>query len=162
MRKSSSLTEQQRIAALALFEAGCGSKSTARDLGVNKSAVDAIYLRWRLRGSGAVVQMPNHPTYPFEVKLAVVQRCLAGETKIAVAQAFELSSPKLVGRWLLTFRNHGEDGLRPKPKGPRPKNPVRPAEKGSELERLRRENERLRAEVAYLGKLQALRAQERR
>ncbi|PKW15337.1 hypothetical protein [Saccharopolyspora spinosa] len=32
----------------------------------------------------------------------------------------------------------------------------------SELEALRRENERLRAENAYLGKLRALRAQEQR
>jgi hypothetical protein len=32
----------------------------------------------------------------------------------------------------------------------------------SELERLRRENERLRAEVAFLGKVQALRDEERR
>ena len=36
------------------------------------------------------------------------------------------------------------------------------AEESSELEQLRRENELLRAEVAYLGKLRALRAQERR
>ena len=32
----------------------------------------------------------------------------------------------------------------------------------SEVEQLRRENERLRAEVAYLGKLRALRSQQRR
>ena len=51
--------------------------------------------------------------------------------------------------------------MRPKPKG-RPGKARFPPVELSELERLRRENERLRAEVAYLGKLRALRAQERR
>lgn len=56
----------------------------------------------------------------------------------------------------------GEDGLRPKPKG-RPRKPDSPPTgELPELERLRRENERLRAEVAYLGKLRALREQGRR
>jgi hypothetical protein len=52
--------------------------------------------------------------------------------------------------------------LRPKPKGRPRKNPEAPARPESELEQLRRENERLRAENAYLGKLRALREQQRR
>jgi transposase len=52
--------------------------------------------------------------------------------------------------------------LRPKPKGRPKRDPAAAVGKETELERLRRENERLRAEVAYLGKLRALIAAERR
>ncbi|UNK45241.1 helix-turn-helix domain-containing protein [Arthrobacter sulfonylureivorans] len=100
--------------------------------------------------------------FSFEFKLAVVQRYLAGEGKVALAKEFELSSPDLIKKWARYYRNDGEDGLRPKPKG-RPKSPPETgAQPESELQRLRRENERLRAEVAFLGKVQAFRDEERR
>ncbi|MDH6284159.1 helix-turn-helix domain containing protein [Prescottella agglutinans] len=104
---------------------------------------------------------PFKRAFTFEFKLEVVRRFLAGETKVALAREFDLSSPKLIETWARKYRNEGEDGLRPKRAG-RPPNPAGvDSTEVSELEQLRRENERLRAEVAYLGKLRALRAQER-
>ncbi|GAB2960080.1 hypothetical protein GCM10017788_59270 [Amycolatopsis acidiphila] len=50
-------------------------------------------------------------------------------------------------------------GLRPKQPGGRLKPDAVPSEAG-ELEQLRRKNEQLRAEVAYLGKLRVFRAQQ--
>jgi len=64
----------------------------------------------------------NQAAVSFEFKLAVVQRYLAGEAKVALAQEFELSSPDLIKKWARYYRDEGEDGLRPKPKG-RPKTP---------------------------------------
>jgi transposase-like protein len=118
-------------------------------------------------------------SYSFEVKLALVQRFLAGETGPELAIEAGLSSRQLLQKWVKAYRLEGEDGLRPKPKGrlanaqaaPSAKSGAAPSRKPgtaprvadfSELEQLRRENEMLRAEVAYLGKLRALRAQERR
>ncbi|GAB2655602.1 hypothetical protein GCM10027068_39370 [Prescottella soli] len=104
---------------------------------------------------------PFKRSFTFEFKLEVVRRFLAGETKVALARNLDLSSPKLIETWARTYRNEGADGLRPKRAG-RPPNPAGTGSvEASELEQLRRENERLRAEVAYLGKLRALRAQER-
>ena len=62
---------------------------------------------------------------------------------------------------MVIYRRDGEDGLRPKRRGRPPTDRTNEPAK-SELETLRRENEQLRAEVAYLGKLRALRSQARR
>lgn len=162
MREQSSLSAQQRVAAVALFDAGHGRDAVANRLGVSRDAVRVLHDRWRIRGGGVLVTKPTKRSFSFEVKLEVVQRFLAGETRVALAQAYDLSSPQLVGAWVRTYRNEGEDGLRPKPKGRPRKNPDAPAREETELEALRREDERLRTEVAYLGKLRALMAHKRR
>ncbi|MET1156691.1 helix-turn-helix domain-containing protein [Arthrobacter sp.] len=105
---------------------------------------------------------PTNQSYSFDFKLALVERFIAGETATDLATEAELSSPRLLEKWVRAYRRAGPDALRPKRKG-RPKKPdAPPPTEIPELERLRQENERLRAEVAYLGKLRALRAQERR
>ena len=99
--------------------------------------------------------------YDFQTKLEIVCRHVAGESGRALAEEYALPSPTTVANWAVIYRREGEDGLRPKRRGRPPTDPDnRPQE--SELEALRRENEQLRAEVAYLGKLRALRSQERR
>ncbi len=162
MPESSSLSEDQREAAVAWFEKGVADEGTARLLGVSKGSVKRLYLRWRIHGRGALVAKPIKQSYSFEFKLALVERFLEGETAPDLAAETALSSPRLLETWARAYRREGADALRPKPKG-RPKKPdAAPSAEVPELERLRRENERLRAEVAYLGKLRALRAQERR
>ncbi|MCJ0904631.1 helix-turn-helix domain-containing protein [Rhodococcus sp. ARC_M6] len=162
MHARSSLSEKQRVTAVALFEEGAGTCAVATQLGTSVHPIRELYDRWRVRGRGALVTKPDKESFSFEFKLDVVRRFLAGETKVELAKEFVLSSPKLIERWARKYRDEGEDGLRPKRRG-RPPRPVEsePCE-GTELEQLRAENERLRAEVAYLGKLRALRAQERR
>lgn len=160
MYARSSLSDAQRVAAIALFEAEWGWDAAANRLGVPASPVHRLYDRWRVRGSGALVTKPTKRVFSFEFKLDAVQRFLAGERKVDLAHEFDLSSPKLIETWARRYRNEGEDALRPKRSG-RPPGTSSAASEPSELEQLRRENERLRAEVAYLGKLRALRAQER-
>ena len=162
MSARSSLSEAQQAAAIALFEAGWGKRSVARKLGVSVPAVHRLYDRWRVRGGGALVAKPTRRSFTFEFKMDLVRRFLDGESKLSLAQEFDLSSPKLVETWARRFRNEGEDALRPRPKGRPPTDPDASSTQQSELQQLRRENERLKAEVAYLGKLRALRAPERR
>lgn len=162
MQGSSSLSEDQRGAAVALFEAGWGAKAVATRLGVGVKAIGRLYDRWRVRGGTTLVGKPTKRVFSFEFKLAAVQRYLAGENKVALSRELGLSSPMLIGKWARLYRDEGEDGLRPKPKG-RPKGSrASVGEPEPELQRLRRENERLRADVAFLGKVQALRDEERR
>lgn len=162
MGKPRSMSDEQRRAAVALFASGHGRDAVATQLGVSPHAVRALQNRWRIWGAGAVERKPKQQrAYPFEVKLTVVERALAGETKLALAQEYGLSSPQLIAAWLRVYRAEGDDGLRPQPTGRPKRDPDAPVPLESELERLRRENEYLRAEVAYLGKLRALIAAER-
>ena len=161
MGASSSLSEVQREAAVAWFEKGIAARATAGLLGVPRPSVRGLYLRWRIHGRGVLMTQP--PTsYSFEFKLALVERFLAGETGPDLAVEAGLSSPRVLQKWVRAYREEGADALRPKPKGRPRKSEAPPLPDTPEVERLRRENERLRAEVAYLGKLRALREQGRR
>lgn len=161
MPARSSLSVEQRQAAIGLFASGLGRDAVAAQLGLGRTAVRKLYDRWRIWGTEVLVPKGTKRVVPFELKLEVVQRFLAGETKMALAQEFALSSPQVIEAWTKIYRTDGEDGLRPKAKGRPKRDPTSPVREESELERLRRENERLRAEVAYLGKLRALIAAER-
>jgi transposase-like protein len=162
MVRSSVLSEDQRHAVMALFDAGYGRKAAATRLGVGVDAVRKVHDRWRLRGAGALVAKSTKRVFSFELKLGIVERFLGGEPKMALAEEFDLSAPDLISAWVRIYRAEGEDGLRPKPNGRPKRDPDAPHRELSELELLRRENERLRAEVAYLGKLRALTSHERR
>jgi transposase len=161
----SSLTEAQRGAAVALFEQGLAYRAAASDLGVGLWSVRSLYRRWSVHGREALVGKPTKSRYSFEFKLDVVRQVLDdGATAGQLARELDLSSEKLVQSWVRAYRQLGEDGLKPKPKGRPSVGDSRPSppEGISDLHRLEQENLRLRAENAYLKKLRALRAHERR
>jgi putative transposase len=95
--------------------------------------------------------------FSFEVKKEVVDRFLAGETKMELAAEFELSSVKVVNLWTRAWQEGGDDALKPKPKG-RPAGTSKPTSL-SEEDQLRQQVKRLEAENAYLKKLRDLRNQ---
>lgn len=161
MPARSSLSEDQRQSAVALFAAGWGDSAVSTKLGVSRWPIRRLHDRWLVRGGTTLVAKPTKRVFSFEFKLAAVQRHLSGETRAALAKEFQLSSPTLIDTWTRQYRTAGEDGLRPKPKGRPKKDPNAAGKPESELQRLRRENERLRAEVAFLGKVQALGDRER-
>jgi len=160
MYSGSTLTHSDTVSAVELFEQGFTAKSVAMSLDLSRNPVQMLYQRWQRRGAGALVTRDRRQ-YDFETKLEVVQRHVRGESGRALAEEYDLPSPSTVANWTSIYRRDGEDGLRPKKRGRPPTDRGKlPSE--SEIETLRKENERLRAEVAYLGKLRALRSQERR
>lgn len=117
-----------------------------------KSAVN-LWERWRIHGKLALVNKPYKTQYSFEFKLAAVERFLAGESKPEIARDLGLSSPKLLQKWLQAYRDQGEDGLRPKPKGRPHGSTTRRVEPVSEVAQLKRRVEWLEMENAYLKAL---------
>ena len=127
-----------------------GSQAAAKVVGVSRDVTRKLYRRFQLHGRLCLVEKPTKQQYSFEIKKEVVQRHLAGETKMDLAREFGLSSDQLVKDWSRKWRKGGDEALKPKPKG-RPKGSSAP-KRLTEEEKLRRQIARLEAENAYLKK----------
>jgi transposase len=160
MYSRSTLSHSDAVSAVELFEQGFTAKSVAISLDLAGSPVQMLYERWQLRGAGALMTRDRRQ-YDFGTKLEIVLRHIKGESGRTLCEEFDLPSPSTVTGWTSIYRRDGEDRLRPKRRG-RPPTIRGDFPPESETEALRRENERLRAEVAYLGKLRALKSPERR
>jgi transposase len=164
MHPQTSMTAAQRLTAVDLFEEGLGHKLVSARLGVSVHAVRGLERRFVIWGRAALTDKTSKHVFSFEFKLAVVRQFIDGEGSLMdLAQMHQLSSPVLLRRWVKNYRDLGEEGLRPKPKGRRPRAAVgQPPPETSEVEKLRGEIHRLQAENAYLKKVRALRNQAQR
>ena len=157
MRARSSLSEQQREQLVECFEQGMGYRAAANIVAGSTSAIRNFYRRFQLHGRLCLVEKPTKQQYSFEIKKEIVERHLAGETRMDLAREFDLSSDILVRDWARKWRKGGDEALKPKPKG-RPKGSAAP-KRLTEEDKLRRQIARLEAENAYLKKLRDLRNQ---
>ncbi|ROZ61761.1 helix-turn-helix domain-containing protein [Kocuria soli] len=156
MPELSSLTPEQREQAITLFEQGHGQRAVAYRLGVRYQAVRNLHGRWRVHGRLTLVPSNTKRVYPVELKLEAVTRHAAGEASTDLAVELGISTPRLIQRWSELYRTGGVKALEPRKRGRRASSEQQPTD---QTEYLRQENERLRAEVAYLKKLRALRHQ---
>ena len=158
MHARSSLSEVQREAAVAWFEKGIADKATATHAGrvslAGQASLSAVEDPWSRSAGGQADETGR-------TRSSSSSHWSNGSSRVRPPR-ISRRRPACPRRrycktWVGAYRREGADALRPKPKG-RPRKPDSPPPvELSELERLRRENERLRAEVAYLGKLRALR-----
>ena len=125
MYPHSSLTAEQRLAAVDLFEEGFGHVAVSSRLGVSAGAVEKLGERFRIWGRAALEGKPTKQVYSFEFKLELVRRYLSGEaTAMDLALKHQLNSPAQVRNWAKIYREQGEDGLRPSPRADRGRHPV--------------------------------------
>ena len=89
--------------------------------------------------------------YSFDTKMEVVIRYLDGDAPDWLAQEYGIKSEKLIHKWARKWQTGGDVGL-----DPRMRRSIN-ANTETELERLRRENYRLRMERDVLRALKALR-----
>lgn len=144
---------ETRIEAARLFDAGFGYKWVSKQMRLPEGTMriwQDSHRQGRLLGLDSVT---TYKKYSAEVKLAAVEKFLAGAVKPDVMLEFNISTRAMLNKWLAIYRDHGAEGLIAKPKG-RPKRPKDqlPETDAEKIHRLEFEN-------AVLKKLIALESQ---
>jgi len=145
-------SEETRIQAAEQFASGYGARAVARYLGLPLGTIrtwEDSYRQGCLLNSNAVRE---NKIYPYELKVAAVEKFLSGTSKSEVILEFEISARSLFNRWVAAYRKDGAAGLVAKPKG------RKPLVVGSQS--LEQKIYRLEMENALLKKYQALMAKE--
>ena len=150
-----------REQAVVMFERGFGYRLTAKRLGVPAETVREWHKMYRVIGRDGLLAMGVKQTrYDYETKVGAARAVVdGGMSKPEAMVRFGIASATPLKRWCRLYREGGAQALKPKPKG-RPKGSVRavPPTREEELqERVRK----LEAQVAYLKKSIALKAQRR-
>ena len=150
-----------RKQAAQMFEKGYGCRLTARKLGVSTATVREWQKMYRVIGRDGLLAMGvKHTKYDYETKVAAAKAVVdGGMSKPEAMVHFGIASATPLKQWCRLYREGGAQALKPKPKG-RPKGSVRavPPTREEELEKRVR---KLEAQVAYLKKSIALKAQKR-
>ena len=149
-----------RSAAADMFERGLGRDAVACALGIPSCAVRKWHETFRAVGREVLLDMGKARSYDWETKVAAASAVVdSGRAKPEVMREFGIASKSPLDSWCRKYREGGAEALRPKPKG-RPKGSVRamPPTREEELEERVR---KLEAQVAYLKKSIALKAQRR-
>jgi transposase len=141
-----------------------GFNSTGRRYGLDQSTVRRWVEAYRAHGIKGLRK--KHATYDAEFKLSVLRRMQADELSgRQVVALFDLrGGVGVVTKWQRQYDQGGLEALMPRLRGrPKripmtkpPETPLPLVEDKRTLEALHKENEYLRAEVAYLKKLDAL------
>ena len=151
-----------RKQAAQMFEKGFGYGVTASRLGVSAETVREWQKMYRVIGKGGLLAMGvKHTRYDYETKVAAAAAVVdGGMSKPEAMMHFGIASATPLKQWCRLYREGGAQALKPKPKG-RPKGlgvgAVPPTREEELAERVRK----LEAQVAYLKKSIALKAQRR-
>ena len=147
-----------REQAVEMFERGFGYRLTAGRLGVSAETVREWQKMYRVIGRGGLLAMGvKRAKYDYETKVAAARAVVdGGMSKPEAMVRFDIASATPLKKWCRLYREGGAQALKPKPKG-RPKGAVPPTREEELEERVRK----LEAQVAYLKKSIALKAQRR-
>jgi len=143
---------------------GAGTQALSRKYGMGCSVLKRWIRAWREHGEAGLGK--KREAYSAEFKLTVLQHMRRHELSYAQTSAvFDLREAGGISRWERQYHEGGFEALKPRRKGrspnmSQPKQPpqsaAEPTEDARSREDLLKENEYLRAEVAYLKKLDAL------
>lgn len=145
-----------RAEAARLYEAGLGRRAIAGKLDVPHEAVRKWLLTYRARGMEGLMEPGGRQArYGFETKVAAARAVVEeGMPKPEAMSSFGIASKSPLDRWCRLYREGGAEALRPKPKG-RPRGSRAKTREEELEERVRK----LEAQVAYLKKSIALKAE---
>ena len=151
-----------REQAAQMLDKGCGYGVTAKRLGVSAATVSEWQKMYRVIGKGGLLAMGvKHTKYDYETKVAAARAVVdGGMSKPEAMMHFGIASTTPLKQWCRLYREGGAQALKPKPKG-RPKGSGVGAVPPTREEELAERVRKLEAQVAYLKKSIALKAQKR-
>ena len=151
-----------REQAAQMFEKGRGYRLTASRLGVSAATVREWQKMYRVIGrSGLLAMGVKRTRYDYETKVAAAAAVVdGGMSKPEAMMRFGIASATPLKQWCRLYREGGAQALMPKPKG-RPKGSGMGAVPPTREEELAERVRKLEAQVAYLKKSIALKAQRR-
>lgn len=134
-----------------------GYKSLATQFGIAHPSVVQRWVRtYKKLGMNAIRRKKQHTKYPVQLKLDVVNYSLiTGESAQEVANHFRIHNPRMIARWIADYQHKGIEAFSNK-KGQNQLNKNMSKKELTREQELERENELLRAELAFVKKLQAL------
>ena len=147
-----------RELAAGMFGEGRGYKSVARSLGIPAEAVRKWQQTYRATGRDGLLKMgEKRSRCDFETKVAAARAVVDdGMAKPEAMERFGIASATPLKQWCRLYRGGGAEALRPRPRGRPRGSGAAPTTREQELER---EVRRLEAQVAYLKKSMALKAE---
>ena len=151
-----------RKQAVKMFESGLGYGLTAKRLGVSAATVREWQKMYRAIGKDGLLAMgAKHTRYDYETKVAAAKAVVdGGMSKPEAMVRFGIASATPLKQWCRLYSEGGAQALKPKPKG-RPKGLGVGAVPPTREEELEERVRKLEAQVAYLKKSIALKAQRR-
>ena len=142
-----------KVAAIRKIESGQSKNSICKELGVCLRSLELWYAQYLSGGELALLKDNSGHRRSFEEKIAVIKEVQDNGLSLPDASRKYLVPEYTITRWLIAYREKGEDGLMQKSMA---KKKAHTQEQLDELEILRRRNEYLEAENALLKKVKAL------
>lgn len=160
-------SEEFKLEVVQYYLTGFGKRSTSQKFKVAPSDVHKWVMAYQEYGLNGLIRKTRKPSFSADFKLTVVQTVIEeGLSLNDAALRFGLGNKGIsISNWLRLYHSHGIEGLQPKPIGRRrkmsaqPPVPVKAHDDKSQAELLE-ELSYLRAENAFLKKLQALRLEQ--
>jgi transposase len=158
-------SEHLKLKLVRQYESGAGGMRTiAQRSGVSYTVLRRWIAAYEEHGRDGLRKKYSH--YDAQFRLCVLSHMWRENLSYRqTAAVFDIRAHEAIGQWERQYHAGGVDALAPRPRGRRPKTMTRPDhDKPTEgsapdertREQLLKENEYLRAEVAYLKKLDAL------
>ena len=151
---------ERRLTAVHLYEQLGNKSEVARVMGIFPSQVQDWVRRYKIGGPSALFPVTGHPIYDPEIRIAIVEDIRNKNISLREASAVFGISPKALGRWIREVEEHGFTALFDRIPSNKVPGMVTKKKKRNEplteLEQLREENLRLRAELDLIKKVDAL------
>ena len=159
MSKAFVHTLEEKLTAIRLYEKKRNITEVGRIMGVCPSLIHSWIRLYSLNGPASLIPKKRNQFYDPEMRIAIVEDIRNKEVSLREAAAIFGVSSKTLSRWIKDVEDRGFTALFdriPRTKVPGMTRMKKQKEPPTELEQLREENMRLRAELDLIKKVDAL------